>query len=99
MVLDRMGWEIVFVIWPERPQLFIDHLVQEVSTASAAQNTSPVSHAPFTAVTVVNDGRAFVGTPLLHLGIPDADLPALWTLGVGVDTLRLDLVPLDGLDN
>lgn len=79
--------------------MFIDHLVLEVSTASATHKTCPESHAPFAAVAVVNDGRAFIGTPLLHFGVPDADLSTLGALGVGVDALRLDLVPLDGLDN
>jgi hypothetical protein len=55
--------------------------------------------APFTTIAVVDNGRAFISTSLLYLGVPHADLVALGALGIGVDPLRLHLVPLHRLNN
>jgi hypothetical protein len=94
-VFDFGYLRLVFMIC-RGDQLFMDHLESSVNREQTRQFQSC---APFTTVAVVYDCRTLVCTALLDLGIPHSPLPALGTFRIRIDSLRLHLMPLDGLDD
>lgn len=85
----------VFFIWLGA---LVVHAPSRVRVSRQPNKHCPCS-VPFTTVAVVDNGRAFISTSLLHLRVPHADLVALGALGIGVDPLRLHLVPFNSLNN